>query len=435
MYSARQSAFGDRERSFSAGSVPLASASPAGRTIYSNSAPTSPYNGYQRVDVPRTYTPVGMPTMLTYGKPEIDLVFLAEPVFCQPQPPAPCSCADCYSSAPTYASHPHRTRTANYESYASTSTFVDPSSSLPYPPATFPPDQPVYLPVARRPDSASYYSAPPPVLSPPVEENLLPVPDPLYYNIGWTTQPLPSSSSSYHLQPLDRAPLYERPALGYQPQLFQQTSPGLLAPLPVKHPLDRRRSSGETTRVEQVVVRRGSAMSLGARSMGSEEGDGEEQHETTTPFMSKLHFLLNNPEFQEVIRWNAAGNAFVFAQTTQELAGALGRVFRHSSSHSFARQLNIYDFKRMTQLELHTAVESAPFPGSILTSADFAGFSHPLFFRDTPELTCNLAKIKPKMGKKPSSRNLAAAQVADAGRTRSLRSDRKVGGGMRGRKI
>jgi hypothetical protein len=93
----------------------------------------------------------------------------------------------------------------------------------------------------------------------------------------------------------------------------------------------------------------------------------------------------------------------------------------------------------MTSLELHAAVESSPYPGSSLTSADYAGFSHPAFFRESPGKPCDHSRIKPKMGKKPSAKNLAAARAAASGasaaRGRSLRSDGKIGGGMGARKF
>ncbi|GJN92157.1 hypothetical protein Rhopal_005187-T1 [Rhodotorula paludigena] len=172
-------------------------------------------------------------------------------------------------------------------------------------------------------------------------------------------------------------------------------------------------------------------------SFGAEDLD--ERAETATPFATKLNYLVNNPDLDEVIRWDASGTAFVFAHSAEALSSALSRVFRHGNTHSFVRQLNIYDFKRLNTVELHNAVESSrPFDSS-LTSSDFAGFSHPLFFRETPTRRCDLVALKPKMGKKPSSRNLAAktatAAADSASRTRTLRTEGKVGGGMKGRKV
>jgi len=74
-----------------------------------------------------------------------------------------------------------------------------------------------------------------------------------------------------------------------------------------------------------------------------------------------------------------------------------------------------------------------PHPHSPLTSADFSGFSHPLFYRDGPGDVCDLSRLRPKMGKKSSSRSLAPGSAG--GRARSLRSDGKVHGGMMGRKV
>jgi len=99
---------------------------------------------------------------------------------------------------------------------------------------------------------------------------------------------------------------------------------------------------------------------------------------------------------------------------------------------------NLDSFKRLPALELHTAVTSVPHPHSDLTSADFSGFHHPLFYRDTPGNPCDLTRLRPKMGKKSSAKNLASSQASSssssASRSRALRSEGKVGGGMAGRK-
>ncbi|GAA5888825.1 hypothetical protein JCM6882_002867 [Rhodosporidiobolus microsporus] len=395
---------------------------PTARTIYSYSTPSSPYPAYQRSTSQRVYGNA-----------------------------APCSCPDCHSSgisAPRYASEP----------YASTSYAAE--APLQFPPDAYQPylqtDQPLYRPIPVRPEPAySYAAGPPPSLPSPPLEDQLPIPEPLSYPSNWAPDPIPSPPP-FPPPPVsrytERAPPFERPAYAYQPQTPNTPSTGLLAPFSLKGNLDRRRSSGGSSIYEpstMTLSRRSSAMSLGSPfgsecsfgSYGSDEGE-EPRQDIVTPFMSKLHLLLSNPEYNEVIRWNADGTAFMFAQSTQELSDAFSKVFRHGNSHSFVRQLNIYDFKRLTSLELHAAVESNPHPGSPLTSADFAGFAHPLFFRDQPNNICDLSKIKPKMGKKPSTRNLAAMAKQRASpyepvtiRTRALRSDGKVGGGMKGRKL
>ncbi|GAA6002687.1 hypothetical protein JCM10207_007627 [Rhodosporidiobolus poonsookiae] len=403
-------ASGEQERPYSAGG--LLSTAPAARTIYSYSAPSSPYPAYPRS---RTQSYEGAQ------------VYPAT---------TPCSCPDCV--APAYAMND---ATYYTEPFPSTSNYA----ALPYPPAALyskaPAEQPVFRPVAQRPP-VPYYASAPPQPSPPLVDQL-PVPDPLYSQPAWRPSTAPSPPA---LQP----PFSERdqPLYDYYPPPPQQTSSQLLSPFVPATPLDRRRSSSGVSFFgeQRVITRRASSFQLGGSprsetSYGSDEADDRHDH-TVTPFMHKLHFLLNNPEYSDVIRWNAAGTAFVFAHSTEKLATAFGKVFRHSNSHSFTRQLNLYTMKRLSSMELHAAVESVPHPQSDLTSADFAGFSHPLFFRDSPDRVCDLSRIKPKAPpKKKSMQNLAAAGKLGNGpppRTRtlrSLRSDSKIGGGMQGRKL
>ncbi|KAM0754741.1 winged helix DNA-binding domain-containing protein [Meredithblackwellia eburnea MCA 4105] len=148
--------------------------------------------------------------------------------------------------------------------------------------------------------------------------------------------------------------------------------------------------------------------------------DEGHSHEQITPFISKLVHILNHPEHQRFIRWNAAGDAFVFAHTRTELQDIFARLFRHSNCHSFVRQLNIYGFQRLTTLQLLTAIETptashfvdpTSYPDSPLSAADFSGFTHPLFFRDRPGQPCDLSCIKPRT--KPKRKSAPATASAD----------------------
>ena len=105
--------------------------------------------------------------------------------------------------------------------------------------------------------------------------------------------------------------------------------------------------------------------------------------------------MLNNPEYNDVIRWNRDGNAFTFAHSSPEFLTVLGTFFRHSNVHSFVRQLNICTscprprplasprlklgadfpvdadaFTRLTSLDLVEALEGT----SYSAASDFSGF-------------------------------------------------------------
>ncbi|GAA6051940.1 hypothetical protein JCM3770_006587 [Rhodotorula araucariae] len=367
-----------------------------------------------------------------------------------PYPSPPCDCAECFARPSSSSGMPH-VYSAPYSSASPYSNPYGAPAGLAYPVDEYRQqtqvsyvEQPVYRPIPRPAEYAiSSHSLPPaPLPSPPIEDqlphlHLLPP-----YRANWVPT---DTASSFHL-PDPPAPA-RQPSLEhctpYQPRT-SLPSPFLPAPVSLPSTMDRRRSSG-ASQPETTVSRSPSGLAV-YRTYGSEYSFGSDEgveERTTTPFMTKLHYLVHNLELAEVIRWNADGTALVFAHASPQLSDALARVFRHGNTHSFVRQLNIYDFKRLSSLELHAAVESSRPIGSRLTSADFSGFCHPLFFRDSPGRACDLTRLKPKMGKKPSTKNLASAAKAaavftaagNAGRPRSLRSEGKFGGGMKGRKL
>ncbi|GAA5827246.1 hypothetical protein JCM11251_001187 [Rhodosporidiobolus azoricus] len=405
----------------------MSSTAPPARTIYgSYITHSSPYASYPRSESQRVYGSVDA---------------------------GPCSRADWSSTtsvAPRFGAEPYASTSAyvyeaplhcptdgSYQRYGET-------------------DQPLNQPQSVRPSTSySYITEPNHFLTTPSLEDQLPNPEPLIYSSStWAPTPAPPPphfAPPYHHA--EQVSLSEPSSHHVQPHPSAEPSTGLRAPHSLKGNMDRRRSSSGSSIYEArgSLSRRSSALELASTfgsersfcSFGSDEGD-EPRQDVVTPFMSKLHLLLNNPEYNEVIRWNGAGDQFIFARDTQELSEALSKVFRHGNSHSFVRQLNIYDFKRLSSLELHTAVESNPHPCSPLSSADFAGFAHPLFFRDRPGRLCDLTKIKPKMGKKPSTRDPSVMAKARSSpysapvsvRTRVLRSDGgRIGGSMKGRMI
>ncbi|GAA5836584.1 hypothetical protein JCM3766R1_006961 [Sporobolomyces carnicolor] len=191
--------------------------------------------------------------------------------------------------------------------------------------------------------------------------------------------------------------------------------------------------------------RRSSTLSVTSMPEGpnsdTSDGAGEsfDRHETITPFVSKLAYLLR--EDTPWIRWNTEGTAFFFAHHRDEFGDQLSRVFRHGSSHSFVRQLNIYNFKRLSPAELEQTVSEVGPLARGLVPNDFAAFAHPLFFRDD---ACDLTRIKPKAPRKVSSKLSLRATTSlgtspshpahqQAPSPRSLRTEGKTGGSVRPR--
>jgi len=59
------------------------------------------------------------------------------------------------------------------------------------------------------------------------------------------------------------------------------------------------------------------------------------------PFISKLSYLLQHPEFEPWVRWDPSGQYLLVAHTKPHLLQILERFFRHTVTSSFIRQLNV----------------------------------------------------------------------------------------------
>ncbi|GAA5900746.1 hypothetical protein JCM5296_004885 [Sporobolomyces johnsonii] len=119
-----------------------------------------------------------------------------------------------------------------------------------------------------------------------------------------------------------------------------------------------------------------------SNTMADDDDDGEAPV-TVKPFIEKLHYLLSRPhEYQDVILWNHDGDAFFVAHNDRFINEVLPAQFSHANIHSFTRQLNVYNFQRMTVRQLRHALDVAS-----AAASDFSGWSHPLFRRgDTSTL-------------------------------------------------
>ncbi|GAA5879830.1 hypothetical protein JCM8547_005777 [Rhodosporidiobolus lusitaniae] len=93
------------------------------------------------------------------------------------------------------------------------------------------------------------------------------------------------------------------------------------------------------------------------------------------PFISKLNHMLSRPEtYADVIVWDAEGQAFIVHHTARFHDEVLPRLFGHSQSASFSRQLNVYGFRRLSATELSARIDVA-------STANYSGWIHPIFKR------------------------------------------------------
>jgi len=66
----------------------------------------------------------------------------------------------------------------------------------------------------------------------------------------------------------------------------------------------------------------------------------------SAPFISKLHEIISNASAEDCIRWGPAGDTIVIVDQQKFAKDVLPCYFKHDNIRSFARQLNIYGFKR-----------------------------------------------------------------------------------------
>ncbi|KAF9018934.1 hypothetical protein BDZ89DRAFT_1073466 [Hymenopellis radicata] len=73
--------------------------------------------------------------------------------------------------------------------------------------------------------------------------------------------------------------------------------------------------------------------------------------EAPTDFMRKLARILQDNSFQHVVSWTLQGDAFVVKNVTEFSRTVLPRTYKHQNFSSFVRQLNKYDFHKVSAKE------------------------------------------------------------------------------------
>lgn len=139
------------------------------------------------------------------------------------------------------------------------------------------------------------------------------------------------------------------------------------------------------------------------------------------PFLQKLYEIVNDPNNDELIRWSENGDSFFVLNHERFAREVLGHWFKHQKFTSFVRQLNMYGFHKIPQLQqgvLRNESDSEPWH-----------FEHPHFRRGQPDLLCLIQRKKqPNQGADdahmdiqepvaaataPPLSNLTAGQVLD----------------------
>jgi len=95
-------------------------------------------------------------------------------------------------------------------------------------------------------------------------------------------------------------------------------------------------------------------------------------------FPVKLHMILSNPEFQDIIAWLPHGRSWRILQQKAFEERVIPLYFRHGRYSSFARQVNGWGFKRITH------------------GSDYNSYYHELFLRGMPHLCDKMRRLTTK---------------------------------------
>jgi len=101
-------------------------------------------------------------------------------------------------------------------------------------------------------------------------------------------------------------------------------------------------------------------------------------------FLAKLWKMLNNPDIAHLICWSEEGSSFLIKNQSQFSSSMLPYYYKHSNMASFVRQLNMYDFHKVMNVDA----------GGLKGERDEVEFAHPHFIRGQEHL---LEHIKRKL--------------------------------------
>ncbi|CAF0929653.1 unnamed protein product [Adineta ricciae] len=97
---------------------------------------------------------------------------------------------------------------------------------------------------------------------------------------------------------------------------------------------------------------------------------------TITAFLAKLWALVNDPLCDDLITWDVSGASFHVYDQSRFSREILPRYFKHNNFASFIRQLNMYGFRKISNIE----------HGSLKNERDDIEFAHPHFVRGQESL-------------------------------------------------
>lgn len=93
-------------------------------------------------------------------------------------------------------------------------------------------------------------------------------------------------------------------------------------------------------------------MSNQSESIVKEDQPSPSRHSPATEFITVPSFLLktyeivDDPNYDDIIKWNSQGDAFIIVKQNEFCEQILPVYFKHKNLSSFIRQLNMYGFHK-----------------------------------------------------------------------------------------
>ncbi|XP_067825056.1 heat shock factor protein 1 isoform X4 [Heptranchias perlo] len=107
-------------------------------------------------------------------------------------------------------------------------------------------------------------------------------------------------------------------------------------------------------------------------------------HGSNVPaFLTKLWTLIEDPDTNELICWSASGNSFHVFDQGRFAKEVLPKYFKHNNMASFVRQLNMYGFRKVVNIEQG---------GLVKPEKDDTEFQHLYFIRGQEHLLENIKR-------------------------------------------
>eukprot|EP00127_Corallochytrium_limacisporum_P006514 Clim_evm45s229 gene=Clim_evmTU45s229 len=133
-----------------------------------------------------------------------------------------------------------------------------------------------------------------------------------------------------------------------------------------------------------------SSKDMEAGSPGSDRGN------MCAAFIHTLWSIVNDPSLQDIVQWSVEGTFVVVLDKDAFAERILARFFKHCKVSSFVRQLNMYEFHKMSSTEILAHIQdgllSYELKGDMKRAEikallkNVMAFSHPQFQREKSEL-------------------------------------------------